>query len=68
MGDFSRKMKNVMQTDFEGKKFLRGNTWRKKLPRMKEKYLSWRIKLEKNLSLLHVRKIILSSEVYEKKI
>ena len=40
--------KDVLQTDFEGKKFLRGNTWRKKkIPRMKEKYLSWRIKLEK---------------------
>ena len=40
--------KDVLQTDFEGKKFLRGKTWRKKkIPRMKEKYLSWRIKLEK---------------------
>ena len=34
---------------------------------MKEKYLSWRIKLEKNLRLLHGRKIILSPAVYEKK-
>ena len=28
MGDFRKK--DVLQTDFEGKKFLQGNTWRKK--------------------------------------
>lgn len=38
--------KNFLQTDFEGKKFLQGNTWRKKFVR-KKIYLSWHIVLGK---------------------
>jgi len=34
MGDFR---KNILQTDFEGKKFLQGNTWQKKIPTLKKK-------------------------------
>ena len=53
MGDFRKK--NILQTDFEGKKFLQGNIWRKKnLPR--KRYLSWRIMLKKILTPLYVKK------------
>ena len=47
MGDSEKKY--ILQTDFEGKKILRGNTWRKK-------YLLCRIMLGKKLTPLCVRK------------
>ena len=34
-GSFHKKIN--LQTDFEGKKFLQGNTWGKKFPRLKKK-------------------------------
>ena len=50
MGDFRKK--NILQTDFEGKKILQGTTLQKKLPTD-----SKRTVLEKNLTvLLYVRK------------
>ena len=47
MGDSEKKY--ILQTDFEGKKILQGNTWRKK-------YLLCRIMLGKKLTPLCVRK------------
>ena len=61
MGDFRKK--NILQTDFEGKKILQGTTLQKKLPTDSKKYISKRTVLEKNLTvLLYVRKKILSPE------
>lgn len=34
MGDFRKK---ILQTDFQGKKLLQGNTWVKKYPTLKKK-------------------------------
>ena len=41
--------KNILQTDFEEKKFLQGGTWPKKKSYTAKIYLSWSIMLEKIL-------------------
>ena len=46
MGDFRR---NILQTDFGGKKLLQGNTWVKKYPTLKKKRLQLCMS-QKNLS------------------
>ena len=60
--------KNILQTDFEEKKFLQGGTWpKKKILHCKNisfmEYNAW-----KNLTPLYVRKKILSQAVSKKKI
>ena len=63
MGDFRKK--NILQTDFEGKKILQGTTLQKKLPTDSKKYISKRTVLEKNLTvLLYVRKKISVTRVF----
>ena len=46
MGDF-RKKKNILQTDFEGKKILQGKTWQKNPYTMKKKIYFMAYKAEK---------------------
>ena len=54
--------KNILQIDFEGKKFLRGNKFY-----TEKKFFSWLIMLKKNLTPWCVRKKIISPEVWGKK-
>ena len=50
-------VKNILQTDFEGKNILWGDNWGKKYPALKKKYLSWHINYagKKNRTPLYVR-------------
>ena len=56
--------KNILHTDFEGKKFLQGNTWQNNPTLKKIPFMAYNA--GKNLTLLYVRKKKFSPEVWGK--